>query len=509
VIPLAQRLLTTARATPDAVAIVSGEHRVGYAALADQVGRFAAMLQARGIRGGERVAIVLPNSIEAVVACYGCWLAGCIAVPLAPQSPVRELRGLLRHAGARMLVHDAANADAHCAADGCDPPLERLVVGGGPPATAVAIAWDDALADAPPAGTHAAGTVASIMYTSGTTGSPKGVTLTHANFAANVEAIVAYLALEARDSVVSVLPFHYAYGASVLHTHLAAGARVVIEADSVFPGLVAGTIARERATGFSGVASTHALLLDHAALADHDLSSLRYITNAGSALPAVLAGRLRAAIPGAALVCMYGQTEATARLAWLPPERFDDKRGSAGRAIPGVTLEVRSDAGEPLPAGAEGEVWARGANITPGYWNDVLASAEVLRDGWLRTGDMGRMDEDGFLFLSGRRSDMIKTGAHRVHPLEVEEVLYELPGVAEAAVVGVDDDILGQVVKAYVVCDGGARDARAVRAHCRSRLAPHKVPKCVEFVDALPRTAAGKLRRAGLAGALREASRCA
>ncbi|MBJ7574512.1 class I adenylate-forming enzyme family protein [Luteimonas sp. MC1828] len=493
----------TARATPDAVAIASGVERLDYAGLADQVRRFAAMLVAQGIRSGERVAIVLPNSIEAVVACYGCWLAGCIAVPLAPQSRLRELHALLRHAGARMIVHEPDNADAQGAADRCDPPLVRIVPGGRPP-SAVATGWDDAMRVAPLAESRAAGAMASIMYTSGTTGSPKGVTLTHANFAANVDAINGFLGLCAADSVVSVLPFHYAYGASVLHTHLAAGARVVLETNSMFPHLLVESMVRERPTGFSGVASNYALLLDHLARPEHDLSSLRYLTNAGGALPAAFARRLRAALPGAALIVMYGQTEATSRLAWLPAARLDEKPGSAGQAIAGVTLEVRNEAGAPLPPGRAGEVWAKGDNVMSGYWNDAMASAAVLHEGWLRTGDMGHLDDEGFLFLAGRRSDMIKTGAHRVHPLEVEEVLIELPGVVEAAVVGVDHDVLGQVVKAYVVGDGRTLDANAVRAHCRARLAAHKVPRLVEFASELPRTASGKVRRVELGDRIAE-----
>ncbi|MBB1472352.1 AMP-binding protein [Luteimonas sp. MC1782] len=497
-IALAQRLLTTARATPDAPALVAGEHRMDYAALADQVRRFAAMLESRGIGVGERVAIVLPNSIEAVVACYGCWLAGCIAVPLASRSPTRELRPLLRHAGARMTVLEASNADAHAAVAGCDRQPATIVLGDRAPG-AGATGWDEALRIAPRAGSRGAGAVASIMYTSGTTGRPKGVTLTHANFAANVDAIIAYLALDAADSAISVLPFHYAYGASVLHTHLAIGARVVIEPNPMFPRLLVETIERERPTGFPGVASSFALLLDHAALAGHDLSSLRYLTNAGGALPVALARRLREALPGAALIAMYGQTEATARLTWLPSDRLDAKPGSAGRAIAGVSLQVRDETGMPLPPGAEGEVWVRGDNVMSGYWRDAAATAAVLRDGWLRTGDIGHLDDDGFLFLAGRRSDLIKTGGHRVHPMEVEEVLHELPGIIEAAVAGVDDEVLGQVVKAWVVTDGRALDARGVRAHCRDRLAAHKVPKLVDFVGALPRTASGKVRRAVLA----------
>ena len=232
-------------------------------------------------------------------------------------------------------------------------------------------------------------------------------------------------------------------------------------------------------------------------LEQHDLSSQRYLTQAGGAMNTTLTRRLREALPHARLFVMYGQTEATARLAWLPPERLDDKPGSAGRAIDGVRIEVRDDAGQALPLGSVGEIWAQGANVMAGYWRDPAASAVVLRDGWLRTGDMGRMDEEGFLFLSGRRSDMIKTGAHRVHPLDVEEAIAELDGVSEVAVVGIDDATLGQAIKAVVVRSAQASlDADAVKAHCRARLAGYKIPKQVEFVTNLPKTASGKVRRA-------------
>lgn len=494
---LVQRLLENARSRPGAEALVDGGRRVDYSTLADAAMRFAGLLQARGLQAGDRVAIVLPNGIEAVVACYGCWIAGCIAVPMAAQARARELRTLLAHSGARVLVHHALDPEAAALDDGADAPMLRIVAGGTAGSTGT-VSWDDAMSAGAAPTPRPESAVASIVYTSGTSGAPKGVTLTHANFAANVGAIVDYLELDARDSVVSVLPFHYSYGASVLHSHLAAGARVVIAANFTFPHLVVDAITRERATGFSGVASTWALLLDRVDLSSRDLSSLRYLTNAGSALPLALARRLRSAIPGADLIAMYGQTEATARLAWLPPARFDDKPGSAGRAIDGVVLEVRDAAGRRLPPGRTGEVWARGGNVMAGYWNDPAATAMVLRDGWLRTGDMGHLDDEGFLFLAGRRSDMIKTGAHRVHPLEVEEAIRELAGVVDVAVAGFDDPVLGQVVKAFVVGDGRGIDANAVRAHCRALLPTHKVPKHVEFVASLPRTDSGKIRRATL-----------
>lgn len=495
--PLASRLLNTARAHPYRVAIVDGDRRVTYAELADCVRRFAGWLGTSGPGTGERVAIVLPNGIEAVIACYGSWLAGCIAVPMNAQARGRELGSWLRHARPKLLVHEAGNSDVDDALDDVGLVPQRIVVGSGQ-APDDSVGWQQALESAPAiSAANVIEAIATILYTSGTTGSPKGVTLTHANVAANTDAITTYLELTGSDSTVSVLPFYYSYGASVLHTHLAVGGRVVLEHGLVFPATVVETIARERVSGFSGVPSTFSLLLDRVPLAEHDLSSLRYLTQAGGAMHPALITRLRDAIPQARLFVMYGQTEATARLAWLPPERLDDKPGSAGKAIPGVRIEVRGDAGETLPPGTPGEVWARGDNVMAGYWNDPVATDLVLRDGWLRTGDMGHLDDEGYLYLDGRRSDMIKTGAHRVHPLDVEEVLLELPGVMEAAVVGVDEAKLGQVIKVFIVVGGDRRlDADLVRAHCRKRLAIYKVPRYVEFMPVLPRTASGKVRRA-------------
>src|SRR3546814_165295 len=363
--------------------------------------------------------------------------------------------------------------------------------------------------------------LAAILYTSGTTGAPKGVALSHRNLAANAVAIIDYLALGPDDSTVSVLPFHYAYGASVLHTHLAVGARVVLEDNLVFPHLVAEALARERApgfpgvpstfaplpgrgrldqsalsapapddstvsglpfhyaygasvlhthlavgarvvlednlvfphlvaealareraTGFPGVPSTFALLLERGRLDQYDLSSLRYLTQAGGAMAPALTRRVHAAFPQARLFVMYGQTEASARLTRLTPERLDDKLGSVGTPIDGVEIRVRRVDGSEASPGEAGEVCARGDNVMTGYWNAPEATAATLVDGWLRTGDLGHLDADGFLWLAGRRSDMIKTGAHRVHPQDVEEVIAELPGVREVAVTGVDDALL-------------------------------------------------------------------
>ncbi|GHD65387.1 AMP-dependent ligase [Luteimonas padinae] len=495
---LAVRLLQTARRRPSAPAIADGGCRADYATLASAAQRFAALLRARGLRSGDRVAVVLPNRYEAVVACYGCWLAGIVLVPLNAQASRRELASWLAHCEPSLVLVEEGDAEAAAAVAQAGLEHGRLALGAsrdpawppGPAGQAAATCGEAGAGDG----------LAMILYTSGTTGAPKGVALGHDNLHANVQAVVEDLGLGEDDCTVSVLAFCYAYGVSVLHTHLFAGGCVVLEPNMVFPHLVVDALEREGATGFSGVPSTFALFLERGVFEGRLLPRLRYLTQAGGAMTVALARRLRAQLPGVRLHIMYGQTEASARLASVPPARLDDKPGSAGRPLSGVRLEIRDEAGRALAPGVEGEVWARSPGVMRGYWRDPAATALVLRDGWLRTGDLGRLDDEGYLFLAGRRNDMIKTGAHRVHPLDVEEALLEHPAIAEAAVAGIDDATLGQVVKAWVVARDPGLDARAVRAHCRGRLAAWKIPRDIEFLPALPRTTSGKVRRAALAG---------
>lgn len=496
---LPARVADVARTCPGRTAIMDGDRRIDYATFWSQAMGFARALRGRGLAAGDRVALLLPNRIEAAVAVYGCWLAGGIAVPLNVQARARDFEPWLRHCGARHLVHETGHADVDIA-------LSRLEA---PP-----LAWalepgqilPGAESAAPQPGyvaTIESSTPALILYTSGTTGAPKGVTLTHGNLLSNALSVVRYLQLDPSDSVLGVLPFYYAYGASVLHTHLLSGARLVLATNLLFPHLLMETVVRERITGLSGVPSTFALLLDRIRLSDYDLSSLRYLTQAGGAMSRALTRRLREALPDPALFVMYGQTEATSRLTWLPPARLDDKPGSVGIPIDGVSIRIAREDGTDADREEEGEVQARGPGVMRGYWHAPEASAAAMHGDWLRTGDIGRLDADGYLFLAGRRSDMIKTGAHRVHPADIEEVVAEVPGVAESAALGVDDESLGQVVKVFVVRDPGMPDAAmpldmAIKAHCRARLAPYKIPRHIEFVDALPRTASGKVRRIAL-----------
>ncbi len=490
---LPARVERIARDHASRTALFCGERSIGYGDFWRQALRFATHLRTQGIQAGDRVAVILPNRIEAAVACYGVWLAGAVVVPLNVQARVRDFLPWLQHAQARHVVYERSHADAQQAVTQWQPEA-------GASALEDATALPGESVDADLSGAQAsADALAVILYTSGTTGAPKGVMLSHGNLLANAESVVQYLQLQIDDRVLSVLPFYYAYGASVLHTHLITGASVVLGPSLMFPHLVLDAMEQHQATGFSGVPSTFALLLDHLPERATRLSSLRYLTQAGGAMSPALTQRLRGILPWPQLFVMYGQTEATSRISWLPPHRLHDKLGSVGIPVPGVQWKIEHEDGREACAGESGEVCVRGANIMQGYWNNAEATQRVLRDGWLHTGDLGYLDADGYLFLQGRRSDMIKTGAHRVHPNDVEEVIAEMPGVREVAVVGVDDEVMGQVIEAFVVAtERPPRAEDRIKAWCRARLAPYKIPRHVTFVDALPRTASGKVRRVQL-----------
>lgn len=481
---LLARLQASVRQRTSAEVLVAGDVRMCYGALWQAVLRIADGLRAAGVMPGTRVGLLLENSPEYVACYYGVHAAGGVVVALNPVARAVEVVGCLRHCDAKLLVIELTHPQREAIA-GALPECQMLspdVLLAGNANTSC----KEPTPDAP----------AAIIYTSGTTGRPKGVTLSHRNLDSNVQSILAYLALNAQDVIVNVLPFHYSYGNSVLHTHLAVGGRLILDRSMVYPHAVLEAMAVERATGFSGVPSTYAVLLSRTRPSEYDLSSLRYLTQAGGAMAPELTRRVREAFPHARLFVMYGQTEATARLAYLPPERLEEKLGSVGIAIPGVELDIRDEQGNTVTEGVTGEIWARGENIMLGYWKDAQATSEVMAGEWLKTGDLAHRDRDGYIYIDGRRSEMIKCGAHRISPLEIEEAIAEMPGVEEVACTGMPDDLLGQVVKAVIVPRAGCTiTAMEVQRHCRERLPAYKVPRCVEFATTLPRTASGKVQR--------------
>lgn len=487
--------------------LVSSQGSTTYAELDRLSGRLATSLRSLGVEAGDRVVLAVAGARDYLVAYFGVLKAGGVVVPHGPDTRTALLCHVLEHSDARAVFLDARNLRLIDGQAERLPALTQAISVGPARLTepghirtselAALVASSDETQHAGASGDD----LAAIVYTSGTTGNPKGVMLSHRNLLANARSILAYLHLGPDDVMAMQLPFYYAYGASVIHTHVAVGGTLAMVGSLAFPAAMLEAIKRFGCTGLAGVPSTFAHLV-RLELERFDLSGLRYLTQAGGPMKPALTRKVLAAFPRARLFVMYGQTEASARLTYLPPDELPRRLDSVGIAIPGVTLEIRDEEGRPVAAGQTGEVVARGENVMRGYFRDPAATARALRPDGLHTGDLGYRDADGYLHLVARQSEIIKSGGHRIGPREVEQTIERLPGVAECAVVGVPDDLLGEAIAALVVCEpGAALDEDGIRRHAIELLPRHKVPARVCLVPALPRTPAGKLRRADL-GAL-------
>jgi len=493
---LVESLRENAGKYPNNEAIVLGDDRLSYQQLWSSVSKLASFFADNGFKRGERVALLLDNSPEFVVAYYGVAAAGGAVVALNTAVKAMDLDSWIGHSGSTWVIANAQHSEFGKLA--ARQQAVKFVLFNASEKAEDDFLWEDveAYTDSQPDVTIDGDDVAQIIYTSGTTGEPKGVTLTHHNLFTNFSSVLQYLDLDDSDSIVNVLPFYYSYGNSVLHTHMMVGGKVVLQNSLMYPHLVMQKITDEKVTGFSGVPSTFTLLLSRVKLDEVDLSSLKYVTQAGGAMSPSHIERFCDAVPNARFFVMYGQTEASARIAYLPPDELINKMGAVGIPVPGVKVEIRDDNGNPVENGLEGEICVFGENLMKGYWRNPEKTNEVLVDGWLKTGDLAHMDDDGYIFIHGRSSDIIKSGAHRISPKEIEEVIHELPEVEEVAVVGDPDEVLGELIRACIVVKPDMElEARVIKAHCHQRLAQYKIPKKIEFVKELPKTASGKIRR--------------
>jgi long-chain acyl-CoA synthetase len=484
----------SAARTPDAVALIESGRTTTYGELDALANRFARVLQDREVRRGDRVVIALENGAQCVAAYLGAMRAGAAAVPLPADSRNdRFAKAIADCRPSACVVEAAIAADDRCSAAMADVPsvLFRSGTGRRTPADPAGIDLTKALASASDQTPNCRSIdldLAAIIYTSGSTGDPRGVMLTHRNVEANTRSIVSYLGLTSVDRVMCVLPFHYVYGLSLLHTHLLVGGSVVVENRFAYPSVVLEAMAEHRVTGFAGVPSTFAVLLSRPELAVLDLPHLRYVTQAGGPMSPAKIAEWRQRVPGAAFFVMYGATEASARLTYLDPSDVVRKAGSIGRPIPNVEVAVLREDGSPADVAEVGELTARGSNISCGYWNDSEETRARFGPRGYRTGDLGYVDEEGCLFLVGRRHEMIKSGAHRVGPKEIEDVLHRHPAVQEAAVVGAAHPILGEVPIGFATLrPGSATTANELRAFCAAHLPAYKVPSEVHVRPELPK----------------------
>lgn len=463
------------------VALIDGEQHFTYGELRAAVDRLARDVVARSAPG-DRVGIVARNSFFWVAAYLATLYSGRVAVPFPTTVALPEARSQADWVGARVFFVERAQ-------------LRRFA----PMLDDIAVVDDSALAsvgsDAPnwsPTDVDADAD-AVLQLTSGTTSAPKAVQVSQANIQANTSSIIEFLGLGPDDRMLAVLPFSYCFGASLLHTHLRVGGSVALCHTLTFPETVVEAIEQHQCTGFAGVPSTYQLLLRASSLPNRPLPCLRHLQQAGGKLAASLIDRLVESQPHARVFVMYGQTEATARLSYLPPEDIGPRRGSIGRGIPGVELRVVDEEERDVVAGEVGEVVAHGANVTKGYWHDPAATAERYRGGLLRTGDLATVDEDGYIYIVDRVADFIKSWGVRISSQEIEEAALRIDGIAGAAAVGVPDDVAGEAIVLFVVGDGdGAPTPDEVLAELRAALAKHMVPNEVRAVAEIPLNSNGK-----------------
>ncbi|HET9904854.1 MAG TPA: AMP-binding protein [Xanthobacteraceae bacterium] len=498
---------------PDKTAVVAGGRRLTYWEIDDLSDRLAGALAARGLMRGDRVVIYMDNSWETVVAIFATLKAGAVFSPINPTTKADKLAYVINNCRAKALITQDRLVPIAAAALACSPTATIALVAGGAGECPLpgGFRYEEALADKaePPAVPGISLDLAMLIYTSGSTGLPKGVMMTHENVVAAATSITTYLENTEDDVILNVLPISFDYGLYQVLMAAKVGATLVLEKSFAFPQVIFEKMRAERVTGFPLVPTMAALILQMKELAPDSFPHLRYITNTAAALPPSHIARLQELFPGAQLFSMYGLTECK-RCTYLPPEELRRRPGSVGIAIPGTEAYVVDEAGARVGPGETGELVIRGPHVMKGYWEDCEATDRALRPGpfpWekvLYTGDLFRTDEDGFLYFVGRKDDIIKTRGEKVSPKEVENVLYALPGISEAAVVGVPDPILGTAIKAVVVAESGLTAQDVIR-HCARHLEDYMVPKHVEFRTELPKSANGKISRREIAATLEAA----
>jgi acyl-CoA ligase (AMP-forming) (exosortase A-associated) len=490
-------LRATAYRLPEKVAVVDGERRLTFAELERAAASLAAELASRGVRTGDRVAIFLDKTLEAVVALYGSWLAGGVAVPVNEGLRGRQVRHILDDSGCRILLSSPRKLG------GVEPEATAGVEHGEVDLGALA-----APAHSPPTA-HLPGddAPAIILYTSGSTGRPKGILISHANVIAGARIVTRYLEIGEDERILAVLPFSFDYGLNQLLTSVGQGATIVLHR-SHLPADICRALERHEITAMAGVPTLWIQLMQrHSPLAAMKLPRLRYITNSGGVFPVGLVQRYREALPDTRIFLMYGLSEAF-RSTYLPPEEIDRRPHSMGRAIPETEIFAVDAEGRECGVDDVGELVHAGPTVALGYWNRPDATEAVFRADprgqpgapkVVYSGDLVRRDGDGFFTYVGRRDQQIKSHGFRISPEEVEETIQASNLVAEVVVRGVPDEVAGMVVEAHVVPRDPERfESGALLAYCEAEMPRHMVPKRVQVHAALPRTSSGKVDRAGV-----------
>lgn len=458
----------------------------------------ACCLVEHGLKPGDRVVILMENSADYVIFYFAVLMAGGVVVGLNPSFSPVEIRKLIDDCEAQAVVVGKKQMrlleKAGIAGSKVELVIKEKEALSFGVATEMTAAESMAYEKPQPFHRRIDLDLAEIVYTSGSTGKPKGVMLSHLNLVANMHSIASYLQLSEKDRAMVILPFYYIYGKSLLLSHFLVRGSVVIDNRFMYPNKVIETMEETEATNFSGVPSSYAILLSRSNIRDANLPQLRMVTQAGGAMAVSLQQQVAELFAPAKLWVMYGATEAAPRLSYLHPDFFESKSGSIGQAVDNVDLRVVDDEDHLLPNGEQGEIVARGSNIMMGYWKEEDATKEVLKNDYYHTGDLGYCDEDGFIFISGRKNDIIKVKGFRVSTKEIEERIADLDAVEEVAVIGVENPLLGEEIKVYIVIKSGCElTEKEVILFLRKYLPDYKIPTIYQFTCDLPKNSSGKI----------------
>jgi acyl-CoA ligase (AMP-forming) (exosortase A-associated) len=508
--------------TPEKEALVHGDQRLSYREVMRRTSGLAAALRTNGMKRGDRVGIYLEASVPQVISIFGVSQGEGVFVPINALLHAEQVMHIACDCSMKGLITTPSKLVALAEVLPQIRSLEFLIVAGEgeiPNLKLPMYRFEELCATEPPAVCCEASIekdLAAILYTSGSTGKPKGVMLSHANIVAGSRIVSTYLGIMAAERILAVLPFSFDAGMNQLMTAFEKGGTLVL-INFVFAREIVQTLLKERITGLAGVPTLWSLVAQpNSTLNKQPLPDLRYITNTGGAMPQTVLKVLRQSLPTTKVFLMYGLTEAF-RSTYLPPEELDRRPTSMGKAIPDTEILVLNEQGQLCKPGEIGELVHRGPTVSLGYWNRPEDTARALRpDPQLPpemgdcekvcfSGDLVKMDEDGYLYFIGRRDTMIKSSGFRISPTEVEEVLFQTGKLRGAAAIGVPDEVLGQTIKAFVVPrDGEPLDPGALLAHCAEKMPRYMVPKTVEVLDEMPKTSSGKVdypalrRREGL-----------
>ncbi len=509
-------LRQSAKLYPEKIAVICGDEQITYKNLNTASDHLSYELVNCGVNRQDRVVVFLDNCIESVISLYGILKAQSIFVIINGAIKPKKLAYILQDADARILISHTSKAnviketfktinnDIKIIWNGETKNIPKIL-------TSCSISWDSIFIEhsgqnSPSFNTHERSErldidLAALIYTSGTTGEPKGVMTSHYNMISAARSIIQYLQNTNDDIILNILPLAFGYGLYQVITSIMFGGTVVLEKSFIYMHNVLQRIPEMSITGFPFVPTILSMMLKLQDIEKYNLDSLRYVTNAGAALPIPYIKKFRTLFPKISLYSMYGLTECV-RVSYLSPDKIDALPGSAGRSMPNCEVLLINEAGNECSPGETGELVVRGANVMKGYWNAPEKTARVFRqdrysgETLLYTGDFFKQDDEGYLFFIGRKDDLINCRGERLSAKEIEDIICEKKEVIEAAVIGVPDETLGQAVKAYVSCDKNIQiTEKDIIKHCKINLEPFAVPKYVEFVDSLPKTDNGKINK--------------